>query len=81
MFKSSNLQAGEIAKWLRAFTVVSEDPGFNSQNPCGSSELLITLVPGDPVPFSGLFAYQAHTWCTYIDAGNQKKEFKKLVII
>lgn len=77
MFKSNNLGAGEIAEWLRALTVVSEDPGFNSQHPCGNSELIITLVPGDPVPFSGLFAYQAHTWYTYIDAGTQHKRVLK----
>lgn len=25
-------------------------------------------IPGDPIPYSGLFQYQAHTWYTYIQA-------------
>ena len=44
--------AGEMAQWLRALTALPEDLGFNSQHPHGSSQLSVTLVPGDLTPMA-----------------------------
>lgn len=43
---------GDRAKgqWLRTLCCSSRGPGFNSQNPHGSSILSVTLATGDPAP-------------------------------
>jgi hypothetical protein len=45
------LQAGEVrTQWLKSPSCSSEEPGFNSQNPHGSSQPSVTPVPRDPKP-------------------------------
>jgi hypothetical protein len=50
-----------MAPQLRASTGCSyRGPRFNSPHPHGSSQLLTTPVPGDPVPSSGFHGHCMH---------------------
>lgn len=40
-------------------------PEFSSQHLYGGSQLSVTPVPKGPMPSSGVWRYQAHTWCTH----------------
>jgi hypothetical protein len=42
-----------MAQRLRALTISSRGPGFDSQQPHGGSQQPVTAVPGDPVPSPG----------------------------
>lgn len=59
--------------------------GFGSLYPHSILQPLITPVPGDRIPFSGLLRHQALMWHTYINAGKTHKNkilksfFKKKV--
>jgi hypothetical protein len=44
----------ERAAWQRMLTALSRGPRFNSQHPRGSSQSLLTPVPGNPKPSPGL---------------------------
>ena len=46
----------------------SKGPGFNSQNPHGSSQPAVALVPGDSVPPSDPCSNQTYKGCTEIHA-------------
>lgn len=46
-------------------------PGFDSQHPHGDSQLAVTSVPRDLMPFSDL-EQQANAWCKYICRQNTK---------
>jgi hypothetical protein len=62
--------SGGIAQWLRVFSACPEDPGwFDSQNPCGGSQLFTSPDSGDPQLSSGLHGQQICIWCTDIYAG------------
>lgn len=41
---------------------------FYSQHPHNDSQLSVTIVPGYPLPSSGLYDHCAHTWYTDINA-------------
>lgn len=50
---------------------LTEDPaGFDFQDPNDSSQSSVTLVPGHPMPSSGLHENQVHTWHTDISRPN-----------
>ena len=57
--------AGEMARGLRALAALPEDPGLI---PCTYiiHNHLLTLVPGDLMPSSGLLGHQEHTQYTDI---------------
>lgn len=48
--------------WLRAFAVLSEDPGMVSWFPHGGSHPSITLIPGDMTISFGLRGYKGHLY-------------------
>jgi len=52
--KTCSLQQSEMVQQVRAVVAFQDEPGFNAQHSCGSSQLSVTPVPGDPTPSSGL---------------------------
>jgi hypothetical protein len=60
--RRSTIRGGrEMAQQLKVLTVLTEEPGFGSQHPCGDSQSSKTPVPGNSMPFSQLYGYQALT--------------------
>ena len=49
---------GEMAQRLRALTAIYTQAGFNSQHPHGVSQLFVTLVPVNLLPFCDLLGNQ-----------------------
>jgi hypothetical protein len=48
------VRAAEMAWWLRTLIVLVEDPGSVPSSHITAHSCLLTLIPGDPMPLSGL---------------------------
>lgn len=59
-----------MGQWLRASVTLAKDLGsFASTHKVLHSHLYVTLLSGDPIPFSDLHGHQTHLWCTCVYAG------------
>lgn len=58
----------------------SRRPGLDFQHPEGSTLLSVTLVPGEPVPISGLCRHQAHRGYTVTPAGKPLKTLTMTIV-
>lgn len=69
---------GEMLRWLRALTALTEGPVFNSQYLYGSS---VTPLPEDLIPSYDLFQDQAHMWhlCTPANKTPKRNNSRKNV--
>jgi hypothetical protein len=62
-YSASPVHVGETAQWIKAIAVPAEDPRSVPNTRMAIHNYLLTPVPGDPTPSSGLFRYCMH--CAY----------------
>ena len=76
---------GTVSGWRGGSEIKStglsfRGPGFRSQHPHGSWQSFVTLVPGHPMPSSGLHGHYTHTVYKHTQAKQtQNKNTNKLL--